>query len=113
MVLVAWSPLQVGQHYKIATLVVHCHIITSRGDQMSRASTSGSGRPGNPKVMDSNLDLAVFEPWLSPNNDFKIDTCYSLARHLALLGYDKDWLAQCRENATEWVCLWVCCCFMP
>ena len=43
-----------------------------------------------------------FEPWLSQTNYFKIDTCRSLACHLALLGYGKDWFAQCQDNATEW-----------
>ena len=42
---------------------------------MSRGPTSCSGRSGNLKVVDSNLDLAVFEPWL----------------------------AQCEDNVTEWV----------
>ena len=28
--------------------------------------------------------------------------CCFLARHLPLLVYDKDWLAQCQDNATEW-----------
>ena len=37
--------------------------------------------------MGSNLELAVFEPWLSQTNDFKIDTRHFLAWHLALL----DW----------------------
>ena len=32
----------------------------------------------------------------------KIDTCCFLARHLTLLGYGKDGLAQCQDNVTEW-----------
>ena len=44
-----------------------------------RASTSRSGRSGNPKVLGLNLDLAVFEPRSSQTNDFKTDTCHSLA----------------------------------
>ena len=35
-------------------------------------------------------------------NDFKIDSCHFLAYHSALLGWDKDWLAQCQDNVTEW-----------
>ena len=33
---------------------------------------------------------------------FKIDTCCFLARHSALIGYGKDFLAQCQNNVTEW-----------
>ena len=32
----------------------------------------------------------------------RIDTCHILARHLALLGSGKDWLAQSQDNVTEW-----------
>ena len=32
----------------------------------------------------------------------KIDTCCFLAWFSALIGYDKDWLAQFRDNVTEW-----------
>ena len=32
------------------------------GGRMSRAPASPSGSSGNPKVTDSNLDFAVFEP---------------------------------------------------
>ena len=39
---------------------------------MSRAPASCSGRSRNPKVTGSNLDLAVFKPWLNQINDFKI-----------------------------------------
>ena len=69
---------------------------------MSGVPASRSGRSGNPKVMGSNLDLTVSEPWSSQSSDFKIDTCHSLAWCLVLLGSDKDWLAQCHNNATEW-----------
>ena len=33
---------------------------------------------------------------------YEIDTCRYLAWHLALIGYDKDWLAQNQDNVTEW-----------
>ena len=52
---------------------------TSWGGQMSRVPTSPSGRSGNPKVAGSSQELAVVEPWLSQTNDFKIDTCHSIA----------------------------------
>ena len=32
---------------------------------------------------------------------YKINTCRFLARYSALLGYGKDWLAQCQDNVTE------------
>ena len=57
-------------------------VAPDRGGRMSRAPASRSGRSENPKVVGSNPDLAVFEPW----SDFKIDTCRSLAYRLALLG---------------------------
>ena len=42
-------------------------------------------------------------PRSSQTNDFQIDTCrYFLVRRSALLASDKDWLAQCQDNATEW-----------
>ena len=34
---------------------------------------------------------------------YKIDSCHFVARHLALLGYGKDWLAQCQNNVTEFI----------
>ena len=80
----------------------------SRGGRMSRASTSRSGRSGNPNVAGSNLDLAVFEPWSSETNDFKSDTCRSLSWYSALLGLGKDWLALCQDNTTEWVLMAWC-----
>ena len=39
---------------------------------------------------------------LSQDNDLQIDTCLFLARRSALIGYDKDWLAQCQDNVTKW-----------
>ena len=33
---------------------------------------------------------------------YKIDTRYFLAWCSALLGYGKDWLAQCQDNVVEW-----------
>ena len=38
--------------------------------------------------------------WSRQTNDFKIDTCRFLARPSALLGYGKNWLAQCQDNVT-------------
>ena len=54
---------------------------TSQGGRMSRAPGSHSGRLGNLKVAGSNLDFTVFKPSLSQTNDFKIDTCHSVAWH--------------------------------
>ena len=67
--------------------------IIRRDGRMSRASVARFGRSGNPNIM-----------FLDPNqtNAFKIDTCHFLASHLALLGYGKDWLAQCQDNVAEW-----------
>ena len=45
---------------------------TSRCGHMSRASTSRSGRSGNPKVVCLNLDLAIFKRWSSQTNYFKL-----------------------------------------
>ena len=33
---------------------------------------------------------------------YQIDTCRFPARCSALLGYGKDWLAQCQDNVTDW-----------
>ena len=42
-----------------------------------------------------------YEPKSSQTNDSKIDKCHFQARSLALLGEDKDWLAQCQDNMAE------------
>ena len=47
--------------------------------------SSGSLVPGRVKLM-----------------TYKIDTFCFLAWHSALRGYDKDWLALCQDNVTEW-----------
>ena len=75
---------------------------TSWGSRMSRPSGSCSGILGNMKVGGSSPDVPVFEPWSSQTNDFKFDTCRSLAWHSTLLGWGKDWLVQCQNNVTEW-----------
>ena len=46
-------------------------------------------------------EIREFGPeWVEPSqtNDFKIDTCHFLARHSALLGQGKDWLAQGKKK---------------
>ena len=62
---------------------------------MSRASASCFGRLGK-------SEHCRFEPSPGLITDFKIDTCHILARHSALLGYFKDWLAHGQDNVTEW-----------
>ena len=62
---------------------------------MSSVSISRFRRSGNPNLVSSNSDR------IKPMT-YKIDTCRSLARCLALLGSGKDWLAQCQDNVTEW-----------
>ena len=48
------------------------------------------------------LESRGFDSWSSQTNDLKIDVCCLLVRRSALLGYGKDWLAQCQANLTEW-----------
>ena len=55
----------------------------------------------SPVFVDRGIRTYGFEPWLSQTNDFKNYTCRFLARRSALLGEDKDWLAQCQDNTTE------------
>ena len=63
--------LSVGQ----LKIYIHCGTAhargwqTSRGGQMSRVATSRSGRSGNLKVSDSNLDITLFKPWSCETND--------------------------------------------
>ena len=40
----------------------------------------------------------ALEPRLGQTDDLKIDTCRFPARRSVLLGWDKDWLAQCQKN---------------
>ena len=57
---------------------------------MSRASVSRFEKSGD-------SDQSGFPPWLNQTNDFTIDACRFLARHLPLL----DWLVQCQDNVSE------------
>ena len=41
-----------------------------------------------------------FQSWPSQTNDLKMYVCRFL--DWALLGYGKDWLAQCQDDVTEW-----------
>ena len=43
-----------------------------------------------------------FGSWSSQTNDLKIDMSRFLAVHTALIGCEKDWLAQCQDNMSEW-----------
>ena len=55
--------------------------------------------------IDSGIRTHGFKPWSSQTNDLENDTCrfLLLASSLALLGQDKDWLAECPDNVSEWV----------
>ena len=66
-----WSPIEV----------------TGRHSRIDRAPTSCTG--------DQEFSLQS-----SPTNDVQIYTCHFLARHSALLGKGKDWLAQRQDNVT-------------
>ena len=59
---------------------------TSQRGQMSSTPASPFGRSGNPKGAGANPELVVFEPLLNQTDDFKIDTCHTLAWRSALLG---------------------------
>ena len=43
----------------------------------------------------------ITNSWSSQTSDFIIYICRFLARGVTLLGYSKDWLAQCQDNVTE------------
>ena len=43
-----------------------------------------------------------FEPMSSQINGIQIYTSRFLSRCSRLLEYNKDWLAQCKDNVTEW-----------
>ena len=51
---------------------------------------------------DRRIPTHGFEPKWSQTNDIYICIFHFPARHSALLGYDKYWLAQCLDNMTEW-----------
>ena len=87
-----------GPHYKVIMRV--CYQKVGAIDRLSRVSGSRSRTSGNPKVAGSN---PVSKPWSRQSNDFKTDTCDSLAWHSALLGYGKVWFAQGQDIVTECV----------
>jgi len=43
-----------------------------------------------------------FKPQLGPTNDYKVGICYFSAKHATLRRKSKDWLAQNRDNVSEW-----------
>ena len=43
-----------------------------------------------------------FKPRLSQTKDCKIDICCLSAKHTVLRGKSKDWLAQNRDDVSEW-----------
>ena len=47
-------------------------------------------------------EIVGSNPWSSEINAYQIDTCGFLSQCLVLLGQDKDRLAQCQDNVTEW-----------
>ena len=75
--------------------MMFCGTQTRLDGRMSIASVSCFGRSGD-------SDLHRFEPWSGQTDHFKIDTCHFLASRSALLGWVKDWLAQCQDSVAEW-----------
>ena len=43
-----------------------------------------------------------FEPRSGQTNDYKINMCCFSAKHTALRGKSKDWLARNQTNVSEW-----------
>ena len=75
---------------------------TSRGSRMSKSACLPFWETGESEGRGSESEPHIFESSLSQTNDFKIDTCHSLAWRSALLGSGKEWFAQYQDNATEW-----------
>ena len=103
----------IAQYWSISTPLtcahtashVNCHCLSS----MRQACTPQvqTGWPNELSIFLSFWEIEEFEPhgyvpWSSQTDNLKIDTCRFLARHSALLGTVKAWLAQCQDNVT-WV----------
>ena len=43
-----------------------------------------------------------FQPWSGQTKDYKIGICCFSAKHAALRRKNKDWLAQNKDNVSEW-----------
>ena len=69
---------------------------------MSRASASRFGEIRESEGHGFESGTQGFETWSSQTKDFQIDTCHFLAWRSALLGWGKDWLAECQDTVTEW-----------
>ena len=61
-----------------------------------------SGWHSCPVLVDDGTQTYEFKSLSSQTNDLKIYTCCFLPRLSVSLGLDKDWLAQCQGNVTEW-----------
>ena len=46
--------------------------------------------------------LMRFEPQSSQTKDYKIGICCFSAKHAALRGKSKDWMAENQDNVSEW-----------
>ena len=52
-------------------------------------------------LVSSSVDCG-YEPWLGQTKDNKIGICCFSAKHAALRGQNKDWLARNLDNVSEW-----------
>ena len=48
------------------------------------------------------VDRGLFDPLSGHTKYYKICICFFSAKHIALRGNSKDWLAQNQENVSEW-----------
>ena len=55
----------------------------------------------SPVLGDWRIQINWFESWSSQNKVLTIYTCHFLAMCSSLIGYCKDWLAQCQDNVTS------------
>ena len=53
-------------------------------------------------LVSSSVDLGI-EPWTCQTKSYKIGICCFSAKQAALRSKSKDWLAQNRDNVSEWV----------
>ena len=87
---------------KFANSGLHRSQSTRQDGRINRASVSHFGRSGE-------FRSHGFEHWSIQTNVLEMYIYRFLARHPALLGWGKDWLAQCQDNVTElgirsWCC---------
>ena len=94
---VGWDMIPIRFFNWLTNRFVAIFICTNQTGRTNEMSVRPSPIPG-----DRGIQTNEVKPYFNQINYLKIDTCHILARHSALLGYDKDWSVQWQDNVIEW-----------